>query len=233
MKTQTSELPNCRERTAFTLIELLVVIAIIAVLAAILFPVFGQAKTAAKATSCLSNMRQIGIAVQLYFGDFDDTFPLDSHYGKKWAWPTTLQPYTRAVLLARCPGDPSVNFEKPLGNGTLTRATSYAVNFWMSPQDPRDPSPLRGYNTETSIKSPSTTIYMAELVDNSVNEHFHPALWYPDNVEGVYINPLKELATKRHNDRANYLFVDGHAKSYVFSSTFSGDGGTDLYDPTR
>jgi prepilin-type N-terminal cleavage/methylation domain-containing protein len=60
---------------AFTLIELLVVIAIIAILAAILFPVFAQAKAAAKKTSCLSNVKQMATAAQLYLGDFDDNYP--------------------------------------------------------------------------------------------------------------------------------------------------------------
>src|SRR5476649_2375745 len=61
-------------RDAFTLIELLVVIAIIAILAAILFPVFAQAKNAAKGAACISNMRQIGFASMLYVGDNDDTW---------------------------------------------------------------------------------------------------------------------------------------------------------------
>lgn len=70
-------------RRAFTLIELLVVIAIIAILAAILFPVFAQAKEAAKKTACLSNARQIGVGVKLYLGDNDDVMPIFYAYNSQ------------------------------------------------------------------------------------------------------------------------------------------------------
>ena len=66
------------KRLGFTLIELLVVIAIIAILAAILFPVFAQAKVAAKKTSCLSNVKQMATATQIYLADFDDSYPVNS-----------------------------------------------------------------------------------------------------------------------------------------------------------
>lgn len=67
-------------RRGFTLIELLVVIAIIAILAAVLFPVFAQAKEAAKKTSCLSNLRQLGIATKLYLGDNEDVYPYQPRF---------------------------------------------------------------------------------------------------------------------------------------------------------
>src|SRR5437588_7543059 len=78
-------------RSAFTLIELLVVIAIIAILAAILFPVFAQAREQARKASCLSNCKQLGLAMQMYAQDYDDNMPgwndPGSHpLASKWGW---------------------------------------------------------------------------------------------------------------------------------------------------
>ena len=67
-------------RSAFTLIELLVVIAIIAILAAILFPVFAQAREAARQTSCLSNTKQFAVATIMYVQDYDETYPMAYYY---------------------------------------------------------------------------------------------------------------------------------------------------------
>ncbi len=111
-------------RRAFTLIELLVVIAIIAILAAILFPVFAQAKNAAKKTVSLSNTKQIGTATMLYLGDYDDTMvplrwlsfnpnePLAQAYPSAcqsgacfFFYPVLLQPYTKNTDMFLCPGD--------------------------------------------------------------------------------------------------------------------------------
>lgn len=123
---------------AFTLIELLVVIAIIAILAAILFPVFAQAKEAAKKTQALSNVKNLGMAMQLYVGDNEDrlpnvtwqdsfasSYPIPNPYGTAWngslAWPVSVTPYhkndtrggnTNSILIS--PNDVSkANFTKP------------------------------------------------------------------------------------------------------------------------
>jgi len=101
---------------AFTLIELLVVIAIIAILAAILFPVFSQAKAAAKQSACLSNLKQIGLASALYANDFEDCFPailpnqqpINGGQTLGRPWDTMLSPYIKNDELFHCPSDPAI-----------------------------------------------------------------------------------------------------------------------------
>ncbi len=89
---------NKHHKHAFTLIELLVVIAIIAILAAILFPVFAQAKAAAKKTACLSNTKQLNLAVMQYMADYDDMYPIGYfaalNYETEIIWHFIISPYT-------------------------------------------------------------------------------------------------------------------------------------------
>ena len=91
-------------KRAFTLIELLVVIAIIAILAAILFPVFAQARAKARGIACLSNVKQVGTAMMMYVQDYDETTP--SGRGGGWEWWTELMPYMKSTDLLMCPDRP-------------------------------------------------------------------------------------------------------------------------------
>ncbi len=121
------------KRSAFTLIELLVVIAIIAILAAILFPVFAQAKAAAKGTASLSNAKQVGTSFMIYTGDVDDTAPLDVVWGGTSprtvggrpvaTWAYLMLPYTKSADIVQDPL--TTNEPVPAGWTSTERYTLY------------------------------------------------------------------------------------------------------------
>jgi prepilin-type N-terminal cleavage/methylation domain-containing protein len=102
-----------RREHGFTLIELLVVIAIIAILAAILFPVFAQARDKARAMTCLSNQKQMGIATQMYVQDYDQTFPLGSASPDGLMPIDRIYPYTKNWAVFVCPSDPYATVYQP------------------------------------------------------------------------------------------------------------------------
>jgi prepilin-type N-terminal cleavage/methylation domain-containing protein/prepilin-type processing-associated H-X9-DG protein len=121
------QLMNTRRR-AFTLIELLVVIAIIAILAAILFPVFAQAKLAAKATADLSNMKELDLGLIMYSGDYDDVYPdanstdaNSGNFSRTWVEKTT--PYIKNLPI----------FQSPLDSQHAATFATWAVSY--SPDD--------------------------------------------------------------------------------------------------
>jgi prepilin-type N-terminal cleavage/methylation domain-containing protein/prepilin-type processing-associated H-X9-DG protein len=100
-----------RSRAGFTLIELLVVIAIIAILAAILFPVFAQARDKARQTQCLSNLKQVGLGILMYTQDYDETFvpsrisDVPSGANRRLPWSTQIVPYIKNNGVFACPAD--------------------------------------------------------------------------------------------------------------------------------
>src|SRR5438309_1923319 len=104
-----------RRPNGFTLIELLVVIAIIAILAAILFPVFAQAREKARQAMCVSNVKQLTLGIRMYMGDYDDTPPRNDcasmNDGTQWNW--TIAPYVKNVKVFECPSDPSPRYVGP------------------------------------------------------------------------------------------------------------------------
>ncbi len=123
-----------QRKLGFTLIELLVVIAIIAILAAILFPVFAQAREKARQSSCISNMKQIGLAVIQYQQDADEAYPLGVDNNWQHAWPSQVQPYIKSLDVFHCPDDS--RFDLPVGGVNYPFdgvGISYAANgmiYW-------------------------------------------------------------------------------------------------------
>lgn len=182
-------------KRAFTLIELLVVIAIIAILAAILFPVFAQAKLAAKKTSSLSNVKQETMAAKIYQGDYDDNFPLSmsGSYSKLGAtpqsaasmtWVGITAPYIKSIQMLVDPviGDVAGNITGP--------------NAWYYTQNRR---PLYGYNymflgpwydcdyglsrSESAAVNPADTVMFTNTQGFTTNPN---SGWYAANAPGAW-----------------------------------------------
>lgn len=105
MRHRLSHTRGAAHRRGFTLIELLVVIAIIAILAAILFPVFAQAREKARAISCTSNLKQLATSVLMYAQDYDEIYPVGVQDDWNQSWPVKVQPYVKNIGVFRCPSD--------------------------------------------------------------------------------------------------------------------------------
>jgi prepilin-type N-terminal cleavage/methylation domain-containing protein/prepilin-type processing-associated H-X9-DG protein len=177
-------------RSGFTLIELLVVIAIIAILAAILFPVFAQAREAARKSSCLSNMKQIGIAVSMYRQDNDEVFPMAYYYlnnnssSNGYAhWSGFMQPYIKNWGIFRCPSDKlgglaptnfigdNQGFGVPAGQTPQNPVQdiqaprlSYTANAAVMPRKRRTIDPAQVVS-DAAIDAPADTIVFVEMTD--------------------------------------------------------------------
>ncbi len=217
--------PASTSRRAFTLIELLVVIAIIAILAAILFPVFAQAKLAAKKAAGLSNMKQVATGLHLYLGDADDTMPLQ----------TEGDVYNFGDVTFRADGTEITNYLRGLIPYIKTREIfkSPAVTDTYAdfpPTKTSDTSYLGNHAVlSTAVKSKSATVFddpagliylqefrqrfhLAELrplcnysISPSRCQYWH----YPINGE-LYSNNYGD--TRRNEGGGHMSFIDGHAK---------------------
>ena len=148
-------------RCAFTLVELLVVIGIIALLIGILLPALNAARARAKATVCLSNLRQVGSAAIMYATEFRGHLPISSHTsGNMFSdgnWIVTLVPYGAPQQVRRCPDDPT------------NRATSYVTNDYLEPDG-------GGFSRITMIRHTSNTGFAVEAHPTYLIDHLHAHL---------------------------------------------------------
>ncbi|MBX3115591.1 MAG: prepilin-type N-terminal cleavage/methylation domain-containing protein [Fimbriimonadaceae bacterium] len=211
---------NRMKRVGFTLIELLVVIAIIAILAAILFPVFAQAKAAAKKTVCISNLSQIGKGNLMYMSDYDDLFPfavdpIDAAQPQIWnAYPQfqalipympflheAVQPYIKSLDLFRCPSDDGTNVldDRPFipFDNHPTMHTVYKTSYFF-----RTEIAFKQLS-QTGLQNPSETNFLFDAAG-----HWHGAAPAMQSTTGE-----PQFSTNLRKFRYNCLFGDMHVKS--------------------
>ncbi len=210
-----------RPRSGFTLIELLVVIAIIAILAAILFPVFSKVRENARKTTCLSNEKQIGLAITQYQQDADETYPPlrpddkgASTYGGNghetdWWWSQAIYPFVKSAAMFVCPSNPDTGPVCP--NYTPFAPflhESYAMNtrlgepggWWSGHGNPAPPMPLAG------VDEPAQKVMVCEYTGNQFPS---PDYMWPE----INAQDMASFGFAGHNGTENFLFCDGHAKA--------------------
>ncbi|MES2459603.1 MAG: DUF1559 domain-containing protein [Armatimonadota bacterium] len=235
-----------RRIVAFTLIELLVVIAIIAILAAILFPVFAQARGKARQATCLSNQRQIGIGVLAYVQDNDETLPIsnypDSTGVTNTTWQYAIDPYVKA------------NFPR-----TINNTVGNALSIYVCP-DFADTSasarPSSSYSTNRAffgtldanlsagnrtlavslaeLKTPAQDVFLSESTGGCVwtEGADDPAAYASLGGTLKSCTRIYLVGRTRHSGGANYLLGDGHAKWFKAPTPSYTVSGSD-YVPVR
>jgi prepilin-type N-terminal cleavage/methylation domain-containing protein len=212
--------PRCeRARRGFTLIELLVVIAIIAVLAAMLFPAFSQAREGARRIVCVSNMRQIGMGLQMYAQDHNETLPDASsadvtNFAENSASGAsvlaTLAPYIGSTQIFVCPS-------ARVAGGSDAPTTASDSNYMAN-------GVVAGKRL-ASLPTPDSLIYMQENLERSNIARLRPMRSGTQFTQWHQTQSGREQFSNLHLEGGVLLFGDGHVKWRKTASLRSGDFG--------
>ena len=245
-----------RTHTGFTLIELLVVIAIIAILAAILFPVFAQARAKARQTMCLSNQKQLGLSFRMYSTDYDELMPVNrSCVGgvapgyqtcaegiTAMGWVDMVEPYIKNLGILKCPNDST-----PI---VLPQATGYVISATPSNRTNRNrtsygknnnignvPPPFGYTVSDAQINYPASTIMLFEWGpnqgggDNGLEDHGAPFNIQRDLNEQPQDNCVVGDGLTHPNANANSVLSADQlaALNGIVSSKRHSDGGNYIF----
>ncbi|MBC8138929.1 MAG: DUF1559 domain-containing protein [Fibrella sp.] len=200
---------------AFTLTELLVVVGIIGLLLAILLPVFLGTREQGRRTSCVSNLRQIGVALTAYTQDNAGFFPPQSTAAEGWPgtkdWTGIIASYAPAKALFRCPSAQVPEVAESTGH-----SRGYAINSALYDSSIEDDPAL----SEERVRFPAVTVSVCEFAYRTGSQSgsiSHPiALSAPD--DGRDLEPKQQFigvaGALRHDGGSNFAFVDGHVHWY-------------------